>query len=59
MVKTRTCSKCKEQKPIDEFKTDRSRKDGKGYICKPCNTKIYHQQLSPEKREEAKRNPLA
>lgn len=30
------CSKCKEQKPRDEFHNNRSMKDGKEYWCKPC-----------------------
>ena len=31
------CSKCKEEKPLEEFGKDKQRKDGKSYYCKPCD----------------------
>jgi len=32
------CSKCKVTKNSSEFSTDKSRKDGKMYICKACSS---------------------
>lgn len=37
MAKTKKCTKCLKIKPVSEFHTDRSRKDGLRYWCKPCN----------------------
>lgn len=38
MEKTKTCSKCKEEKPITEFcKNKKSKKDNLNYSCKPCS----------------------
>jgi hypothetical protein len=33
----KTCSKCKEKKPLEEFSKDKSRPDGKEPRCKLCN----------------------
>ena len=33
---TKICSKCKDEKQIDEFGKDSSRKDGYSYLCKIC-----------------------
>jgi len=38
----KSCSKCKESKPISEFYKDRSRSDGVQYVCKDCN-RAYEQ----------------
>ena len=32
----KTCTKCGEEKPLDEFGVDRKRRDGKFPQCKPC-----------------------
>lgn len=32
----KTCSTCGTEKPLDQFGTDRSRKDGLCYYCKEC-----------------------
>ena len=32
----KTCSKCKEEKPLDQFNRHRSRKDGRQAYCKAC-----------------------
>lgn len=32
----RTCLKCHEEKPLEAFNADRSRKDGRHPYCKPC-----------------------
>lgn len=36
MDATKTCNKCKEEKPLDEFYKDKSVKDGHTRICKRC-----------------------
>lgn len=36
---TRTCSRCKLDKPLGEFVTDKRKPGGKGYHCKPCRSK--------------------
>ena len=33
------CSGCKTEKPLTAFTLDKSRKDGKGRLCRPCATK--------------------
>lgn len=37
----KTCPKCKENKNLDEFSKDSSRKDGVCYFCKACTNKRY------------------
>lgn len=32
----KTCTKCAQTKPLDEFRVDRQRPDGRGTWCKPC-----------------------
>lgn len=34
---TKTCAKCGETKPLDDYHRDRSMKDGRMYRCKKCN----------------------
>ena len=36
----KTCSRCKETKPLGQFYADRSRPDGKQYHCSDCQ-KVY------------------
>lgn len=49
MEQTKTCRKCRETKPLDEFSKDRRRQDGRGPICKSC-----HMQLCREYRRRKK-----
>jgi hypothetical protein len=35
MIK-KTCSKCKQEKPVQEFYRDRTNKDGKRHNCIEC-----------------------
>jgi 5-methylcytosine-specific restriction endonuclease McrA len=56
---TKTCSKCKTEKPIDEFNKDSSNDDGFKNYCKSCNSKImaiYHSEHHDE--ESSKRAAL-
>lgn len=32
----KTCTKCGETKPLDEFSRDKSRRDGRSFYCKSC-----------------------
>lgn len=34
----KTCSRCKEAKPLEDFANQKSSKDGKQYWCRACNT---------------------
>lgn len=36
MTATKTCSKCRQTKPLDEYYRDKSNGDGKTYRCKVC-----------------------
>ena len=38
---TKTCTKCKECKPITEFTLNNTFKDGRTYNCKEC-IRVYH-----------------
>lgn len=42
------CPDCKTDKPLTEFTSDRRRKDGKAFYCKPC-ARLRHQ-LSRDRR---------
>lgn len=42
MSKTKTCSKCKETKLLNEFHNLKQSKDGKRAQCKECRIKEYH-----------------
>lgn len=35
--RTKTCSRCHQAKPLDDFKTDTRKPDGKASSCKACN----------------------
>lgn len=36
IVTTKTCSRCHQAKPLDDFKTDQRKPDGKASACKAC-----------------------
>lgn len=53
----KTCTKCKETKPLEEYYTCKKTKSGKRSACKSCyekDRKGYYQK-NPEKVEESKR----
>ena len=35
-METRVCTKCKVEKDLNDFGNDKTRKNGKSYLCKPC-----------------------
>ena len=41
---SRVCSDCKEDKVLDDFPKDKSRKLGRQYICKSCKSKRNRKQ---------------
>ena len=51
----KTCSKCKEQKPLDEFYRNRRTKDGKASWCKECH-RARSREYGRTHREEVNRN---
>lgn len=56
-MQTKTCSRCKETKPVSEFGKHRITKDGLAYECKACKSekdRIYRQN-NKEKIAEYKR----
>ena len=44
------CSRCKEEKNLDEFSRDKSAKDGLQYMCKICQKEHY--QMNKEKKKQ-------
>ena len=40
-METKTCTQCREAKPVIEFSNNRNTKDGKAYMCKPCFNHRY------------------
>lgn len=47
----KTCTKCKIEKPLEEFSKHRKNKDGLQYKCKTCTT-IYNQEYYQENKEK-------
>jgi len=50
---SKVCSNCREEKPLEAFNKDRSRKDGLEYQCKVCK-KQYYQENREKIQEYAK-----
>ena len=53
-IETKTCYKCGETKPLDEFHKNKSKKDGRGTECKNCKKELatkYHQEHREEEKE--------
>jgi len=49
-VKTKVCSKCKIEKPVEEFSKDKKRRGGLHYWCKECE-KEYQKEYQKEYRK--------
>jgi hypothetical protein len=52
------CNTCKENKPLEEYGKDSSRKDGLDFRCKECRkvtSKRYYEEHSEEHHERTKR----
>lgn len=48
---TKTCKRCRQDKPLDQYSTQRGMKDGLRSNCRPCNSDLYKEYCSrnPEK----------
>ena len=53
-IKSKKCTKCGENKPLTEFRKDRTRKDGLQYVCKSCNRKYYEKNREAYKERDRK-----
>ncbi len=55
MVKSRTCSSCKEELPLDKFSVKNKSPDGLQYSCKQCCKKandLFYQENKSVRREK-------
>lgn len=41
-MKTKKCSGCKIEKPLDDFSNNKNYSDGKNYYCKECRNTKYN-----------------
>ena len=58
-TKTKTCSKCGETKPLDEFHNHKIGKYDKNSVCKECKKKLarkYRQEHPKEKKESDRKS---
>ena len=56
-METKICYKCGEEKPLEEFYKDKTRKDGRHSLCKTCSNqrmKLYYQKNSEEIKNRAR-----
>lgn len=51
-TQTKRCPKCGEVKPVTEFGTNRSRKDGLQWVCKSCASKIWKENYDRRRQEK-------
>lgn len=49
-AKTKKCSKCKAVKSVTEFQIDKSRNDGRTYLCKVCISRRHKENYQPKPR---------
>jgi len=47
----KTCARCGDEKPLNEFYANKKSKDGKGSYCRPCNNErtVEYRKANPEK----------
>jgi hypothetical protein len=50
-MESKTCKRCGGDKPLSMFHVNRSQKDERHYICKPCNIEVVaaYNKANPEK----------
>ena len=48
----KTCSKCSEEKSLDQFYRDRTRSDGYRYRCKLCENENQKSKYNPNQRRK-------
>lgn len=56
MIEVKTCTKCEEELPLDEFNADKRRKDGKRASCRKCDAKQKKNIRDSNLEEYRKRN---
>jgi 5-methylcytosine-specific restriction endonuclease McrA len=63
MDQTKTCARCRVEKPVEEFSFRKSVKGGRAYTCKQCNNALARARYQPmaergrnEARAERRRN---
>jgi hypothetical protein len=54
-MKTKKCSKCREEKTLCEFGKDKSRGDGHKFVCKPCEKKKRNTPQAQKAQKEQSR----
>jgi hypothetical protein len=54
-MKTKICTNCKEEKPVSEFSSNKSRKDGLHHWCRPCDNARGAKYLKTERGAENQR----
>ena len=60
-METKICTKCSEEKPVEEFSKDKSRKDGHCPQCKICRSQYYENnkvRISAKKKEYQTKNKV-
>lgn len=60
MKKTKTCNKCEQEKPIDEFYKDKTKNDGRCSWCKQCRRKYrekHREYYLAYNKQYRKKNP--
>ena len=57
MNMTKTCYRCKQNKPLEQFTKDKKNVDGRTYDCKSCRSIIYKKWMTdnPEKVLETRK----
>jgi len=46
----KVCTKCKELKPLTEFRKQSRTKDGRKYVCRPCDSAAARDRYSDKKK---------
>lgn len=52
----KVCNKCEEEKELEEFSLDRSRKDERQPVCKKCNNRYWLENKDEIMRKHAEYN---
>lgn len=53
---TKVCTRCKEEKPLDNFGKQSKNKDGLMYICKSCVSEYHKARYADPKYKDYQRN---
>ena len=56
MKENKFCPKCETDKPIEEFPINKSRKDGRGRVCKGCQNEYTRNHYRKNKKQYLERN---